>query len=216
MSLKSKILNRLLLTALLGCVGLVHAQAPSSAPATTAISPAKKELIGKLVQLQQPGIDAMSRGLLQQPIERLMQGVGAAVQQNVPEDKRQATLKSVESEVQKFYNDTGAMLSERAQKLAPATLTPILDERFSEDELRQLIAWMESPINKRYFELGSQMQKSLAEKLVADTRPAVETRLKALEQNVVKTLNAAQGQAAAKPAAAASGSKPAPAAGTKK
>lgn len=206
MSLKSKTLNTLVLATMMAVSGIACAQ---STAASTGSSPAKKELVAKMLQLQQPGIDAMSRGLLQKPVANLMQNVGAAIQQKVPEDKRQATAKSVETDVQKFYTETGNLLSERANKLAPATLGPMLEERFSEDELRQLIVWMESPINKRYFEVANEMQKQLAEKLVADTRPTVESKLKALEQNVIKTLNAAQAapQPASKAAPAASSAK---------
>jgi uncharacterized protein len=177
-------LKKIAALALLACAGQV-ALAQASAPAAS--SPAKKELVAKVLLLQQPGLEALGRNLLQQPIANLMQGAGQALQQ-VPADKREATAKAIEADIKKFVDETSPMMRDRAIKLAPGTVGALLDERFTEDELKQLVAWLESPVNKKYAQLGSEMQKALVEKLVAETRPTIEPRLKALEQSVVKQL----------------------------
>lgn len=169
--------------ALLVGTGLSHAQ---SAPAA-ASSPAKKELIAKLLQVQQPGIENLSRAVLQGPLGNLMQGAGAALQQ-LPPEKREATAKSIEAEVKKFAEENGPMLRDRAIKLAPSTIGTMLDERFTEDELKQLLAWLESPVNKKFSQMGGEMQKALTEKLMADTGSTLDTRYKALQQSVAKQL----------------------------
>jgi len=176
--------------------------------ATTPVpsSPAKKELVNKLLQLQQPGIEAMARGMLQQPVGNLMQNAGMALQQ-LPPEKREATAKSIEAEVRKFVEETTPLLRDRAIKLAPSTIGALMEERFTEDELRQLLAWLESPVNKKFAQLGSEMQSSLGQKLIAETRGTVEARLKTLEQSVAKQLGMTPA-----PAAAASAAKPASAA----
>lgn len=163
--------------------GLSHAQ---NAPAA-ASSPAKKELIAKLLQVQQPGIENLSRAVLQGPLGNLMQGAGAALQQ-LPPEKREATAKSIEAEVKKFAEENGPMLRDRAIKLAPSTIGTMLDERFTEDELKQLLAWLESPVNKKFSQMGGEMQKALTEKLMADTGNTLDTRYKALQQSVAKQL----------------------------
>lgn len=167
----------------------VLAQAsPAAQPATAAASsPAKKELVAKLLQLQQPGFETLGRSLLQRPVTQLMQGASQALQQ-VPPEKREATIKAIDTDIKKFVDETGGLMRDRAIKLAPSTVGAMLEERFTEDELKQLVAWFESPINKKYNQMGAEMQKALTEKLVAETRGTVETRLKALEQNVAKQL----------------------------
>jgi hypothetical protein len=65
-----------------------------------------------------------------------------------------------------------------------------------------LVAWLESPVNKKYAQLSGDMQKALAEKLVAETRPTIETKLKALEQSVIKQLGITPKPAASAPAPA--------------
>lgn len=202
--LMSNALRPLILAALMGCAAsLAQAQASAASAPAASSSPAKKELVARVLQLQQPGLEAMSRAMLQQPVGQLMQGAGQALQQ-VPAEKREATAKAIEGEIKKFVDETAPLMRDRAIKLAPSTIGAILEERFSEDELRQLAAWLDSPVNKKYGQLGPEMQRALAEKLVADTRGTVETRLKTLEQTVAKQL----GLDAPKPAAAP---KPAPA-----
>jgi len=172
--------------------GLSHAQGAAAG----ASSPAKKELIAKLLVVQQPGIDTLSRTILQQPLGGLMQGAAGALQQ-MPAEKREATAKAVEAEVKKFVEENGSMLRERATKLAPSTIGVLLDERFSEDELKQLLAWFESPVNKKFNQISGELQKSLTEKLLADTGSTLDTRFKALQQTVAKQLGVS-----AKPASA--------------
>ena len=164
---------RWMLLALLTGATLAHAQTPT-----------KKELAQKLVQLQQPAIDGLARGLVEQPAAQMMQAAGNVLQTQVPADKREAIGKNVEAEVRKFVEESLPLVRERATKIAPAALGAALEEKFSEDELKQLIAWLESPVNKKYQQLGPEMQNGFVQKLVADTRPVVEVRLKALEEKV--------------------------------
>lgn len=200
--LMSNALRPLILAALMGCAAsLAQAQATAASAPAAGSSPAKKELVARVLQLQQPGLEAMSRAMLQQPLGQLMQGAGQALQQ-VPAEKREATAKAIEGEIKKFVDETTPLMRDRAIKLAPSTIGAILEERFSEDELRQLAAWLESPVNKKYGQLGQDMQRALAEKLVADTRGTVEARLKTLEQSVMKQLGIAPKPATSAPAPA--------------
>lgn len=161
----------------------------------------KKELVQKILVQQQPGIEALARGLAGDTANRVMQAAGEGLQR-VPADKREAAAKAIEADIKKFYDESESMLRDRAVKLAPTTIGATLEEKFSEDELKQLLAWFESPVNKKYQQLGPEMQNGLAQKLVADTKPSVEPKLKALEQSIRKQLGVP-------PAAAPAGSKPA-------
>ena len=61
-------------------------------------------------------------------------------------------------------------------------------ELISEDELKQLIAIIESPVNRKFLQLGGEMQKALLDKLVSETQGAVEPKVKALELSIGKRL----------------------------
>jgi len=124
----------------------------------------------------------------------------------VPAERREAVAREIQSDVKKYADETVPLLRKRAVELAPATLGPLFEERFNDDELKQLVTFLESPVYRKYQQLGGEMQRSLGEKLVADTRPTVEPRLRALEQQITQRLQAAQRG----PAASAPGPAPAP------
>ena len=202
----NKSLKMLAVAALLCSANLSVAQgaAPASS-AAQASSPAKKELIAKLLVLQQPGIEMLTRNILQQPLAGLMQSAGGALQQ-VPADKREAVGKAIEADLKKFFDDNAPMMKERAIKLSPTTIGVVLDERFSEDELKQVLAWLESPVSKKFGQVNGELQKVLTEKLMADVGGTLDTRFKTLQQGVAKQLGVTAPKAAA-PAPAASAAK---------
>ena len=149
---------------------------------------AKKDLVQKVLLLQQPGLEAVARGLVEQPAAQMMQAAGQALQTAVPADKREAAAKAIEADVTKYVDEALPLVRDRALKAAPSTIGAALEEKFSEDELRQLIAWLESPVNKKYQGLGADMQKAFVQKVVADSRPLIEPKIQALEQKVRATL----------------------------
>lgn len=197
-----------LLAAALALAGPALAQAPSaaSAPASApAASKAKKELVAKVLQLQRPGIEGAARVLAEQPAAQLMQRAGLVLQNNVAADKRETVAKDIQADAKKYADEAVPILAERAVKLAPTTIGPILEAKFSEAELKQLIGILESPVNRKFQSLGGEMQRALSEKLVADSRGAIEPKLRALEQSMAQRLNVPrEGGAASAPGGAAS------------
>jgi uncharacterized protein len=144
----------------------------------------KKELVQKLLQLQQPDIESMAREIAARPGMQILQAAGNVMQVQIAPDKREAMGKKIEAEVKKYIDEASPLLTARAVKLAPSTYGAALEEKFSEDELKQLIAWFESPINRRYRELAPQVQNAFFQKLVADAAPVLDPRLQALQQKM--------------------------------
>jgi hypothetical protein len=187
-------MKKLMIAALLSSAALAGAQTPAaSAPS----SPAKKELVQKLLVLQQPGIEQVARGLVERPALQMMQEASLVLQRQIAPDKREAIGKQVEADVKKYVEEATPLVRERAVKLAPSTIGPILEEKFSEDELKQLITWLESPINKKYAQIGPEMQTAFVQKLVLDARPVVDPKLQALDGKVRSTLGLPPAGAAA-------------------
>ncbi len=165
---------------------------------------AKKELVAKVLQLQQPAIEGVARGLAEQPAAIMMQQVRVVMQTRIPPDKRDPIAKDIQADLKKYGDDVLPLMRDRAIKLAPSTIGAMLDERFTEDELKQLIALLESPVNRKYQQMGGEMQKSLSDKLVADAKDTMEPKIKALEQAIAAHLGLP-------PAPAADNAAPAPA-----
>lgn len=161
----------------------------------------KKELVQKLLQLQRPGIEAMARTLAEQPAAQAVQNSRQILLNRVPPDKREAASRAAEAEIKKYLDETVPLVRDRAIALAPTAIGPMLEDKFSEEELRQLITWIESPLNRKYQGMGVELQNTLGQKLVADMRSVVEQRVRTLDSNLAKALNITP--APAKPAASA-------------
>ena len=173
-------------------------------------SPAKKDLVARILKVQQPGIEAMARGLAEQPAMELMRNASNALPSRVAKDKQEAVAKDIQGDVQKYLADTVPVVQARAVKLAPSTIGALLEERFSEEELKQVVAIVEAPVYSKFQRMGDDMQRALIEKLIADMRPTVEPKIRALEETVGKRLGVtASGAAPAAPAAARASAKPA-------
>lgn len=185
----------------------VQAQTTAAAPASAPTSAAKKELVKKLLQLQQANFDVLSRGIVERPAIQLMQAAAQPLQTQVPADKREATGKQIEADVKKFVDDSVSLLKERTAKLIPSTFGSGLEEKFTEDELKQFIAWTESPANKKFQQLLPDIQASFMQKLAADTSPVLDPRFQALQQKVRTTLTTAIGNAGTGTAPASSPAK---------
>lgn len=172
----------------------------------------KQELVQQILQRQQPGLDAMARTLVEQPAAQMMQAAGRALQTEVPADRREAAAKAIEADVKRFVDEATPLVRDRAIKAAPSTIGAMLDEKFSEDELKQLIAWFDSPVNKKYQQLNAEMQKGFVQKVVTDSGPVIDPKLRVLEQKVRASL----GVPAARPAASSTqGSGKSPSGSTK-
>jgi uncharacterized protein len=162
-------------------VGL--AQAQTVAPA------GKKDMAAKVLVLLKADLEGLAQQLVAQPAMVMQQRAIAALP-SVPADRRDAVARDIEADLRKYVDDTSPAVRDRAVKLAPSTIGPLLEERFSEDELRQIAAFLESPVNRKFQQLFPEMRKALAEKLVADSRGEIEPKLRALEQTVGKRLGA--------------------------
>lgn len=178
---KKSVVNSL---ALVPVVALLLAAGVAQAEPTAA----KNELIGKILQLQRPAIEGIATALAQQPAAQMMQGANIALQTRVAADKREAIGKEIQADLKKYVDEAVPLLRERAVKIAPTTIGTLLDEKFTEEELRQLVAIMESPVNRKFGQMNSELQKSLGEKLVAETRSLIEPKVKALDLSIGKRL----------------------------
>jgi len=159
-------------------------------------SPAKQELIARILKLQQPGIEAMARNLAEQPAAIILDGMSATLSTRIAPERRDAVVREVQAEVRKYTDEAVPLVRERAIKLAPSTIGALLDEKFTEDELRQLVALIESPVYAKFQLLGNDMQRALTQKLIAETRPQIEPKVKALEQAIARRLGLTAGRAA--------------------
>ena len=97
----------------------------------------------------------------EQVIFRAMQVTAQAVAR-APADKREALANEVKADVRKFYEDASAVMREQTVRVAPATVGGMLEEKFTEDELKTLLAWLESPVSRKFQQAAGEVQQSLS------------------------------------------------------
>ena len=155
----------------------------ASAPAAPS-SPAKKALVQRILTLQQSEVEAFARGVVERPAAQMMRDAGLAIQQQVPPEKRESTGHAIKAEVKKYVEEAYPLVRERALKIAPSTIGAILEARMTEDELRTLLAWLDSPTNKKYQQVGLDVRNAFAQKLLADMPALLDPKLQALDGRI--------------------------------
>jgi len=161
----------------------------------------KKELVNKLLALQAQGVEQVATQIVQQPAMAMMQQAGMVLQR-LPQDKREALARDIDADLRKYAEESVPIVRTRAAELAPLTVGAVLEERFSEDELRQIIATLENPAWRKFQGSAGDMQRALVERLVADTKGQVDPKLQALQRSVADRLRAAAPEQPAAPARA--------------
>lgn len=184
-------MKKFTLLALLLAAGAAVAQTPPP-------SASKKELVARILVLQQAAIEQTAQSLVERPAMVLQQQAGLALQTRVPPEKREAAAKQVQEDLKKYVDEVGPLARQQAVKLAPSTIGTLLESKFTEDELKQLIAIVESPVNRKYQQMGGELQNALGQKLVAQMQATVEPKVKALEQSIAKRLGLSAPPTAAK------------------
>jgi hypothetical protein len=176
---------------------LAQAQGASPAPTSAASTTAKKALVARVLELQKPGIEGLANQVAMAPAMQLRQQAAMALQQSVAPERRENAAREMEADLRKYVDEVGPPVRERALRLAPATIGAILEERFTEEELRQLVALLESPVNRKFQQVGPELQRALGERLVGETRSTVEPKVRELEQSLARRLGLQPGSGAA-------------------
>jgi uncharacterized protein len=189
--------NTLIVMALCGTAHAATAATPpataaaSAAPAAAAaaIPPAKQVLIDKILTLWH--MENVGLSMLQAPVSDAVAQAKAVLQGRVTDDKRDAALSDVVNEARKFMEETTPTVRNSALKLIPSKVAPLLAARFSEDELKQMIVILESPVKQKFEALLPELQKSLGEAVAADSGPVINPKLQDLKQRIGMRLRAA-------------------------
>ncbi len=174
----------------------------------------KQDQIKRLPSLQKTELDALATDLAQNPARQIMAQAQSVLLQAVPPEKREAAAKQITAELTKFVESATPDIKASANKVAADAVTPVMASKFTEDELKQLVTMLNSPIIKKYQETLPEMNQALLEKISADVRSDFEPKVQSLQTSVRNILDSASGgkltqAAAAQAKAAANASKPA-------
>ena len=82
----------------------------------------KKELVARILVLQQPAIEQTAQTLVERPAAQLQQQAGLAMQTRVPPEKREAMAKLIQDDLKKYVDEAAPLVRQQAVKLAPSTI----------------------------------------------------------------------------------------------
>lgn len=166
------------------------AAAPTGAAASTpAASPARQALVDRLLSLWH--VEDVAVVMVQRPAVNAMEQARVVLQGRVSAEKRDRTLKDISSDVQAYVDEATPIAKANAQKLVAPTVGPMLLESFDDNELRQIIALLESPVKKKFEKLVPVMEKTLGEKVASESAAAINPKLQTMTQAVGLKLRAA-------------------------
>lgn len=161
--------------------------------ALSAQAETKQDLIKQLPSLQTSELDALAAEMAQGPIRQIGAQAQQIMLQIVPPEKREATAQSISTELKKFIDTTTPTVQASARKLAPEVVSPIIESKFSEAELRDLINMLNSPVFKRYQGLLPEMSQAAIARISDDVRPTLMPKAQVLNDNVSKIIDQASG-----------------------
>jgi uncharacterized protein len=168
---------------------LANAHAAPPSQSAQVASPAKQELAKKIVQLMH--IENLGVTMLQEPVVKAMGQARVTLQARAPAERHEAALRDIAEDAKKFMDEATPLVTNSAQKHIPSTVIPLLTERFTEDELRQIVAMLESPVKKKFEALVPDIQKTLGEKIATDTRAVIDPKMDNLTQRIGMRLRTA-------------------------
>ncbi len=179
--MKSSKFHRPLLIALLAFAGAASAQQAPSAE--------KQKLIDRVLALWH--VEDAAIAMIQRPAVEAIQQARIALQGRVSGVKQEAALKGMEPDVQKYVDEATPIVRDNALKLKPSVLGPLLAQNFNDEELRQLIQLLESPVKRKFEQLVPQLERAYGERIASESRAAVDPKLQAMTKAVGSKLRAA-------------------------
>ena len=155
--------------------------------------PASKQALVQRV-LDKMGLDAVGLQMLQSPVADMLRQSRVVVQSRVPAEKQDATMKDITAEAAKFVEQEAPALRTSTHAIVQASVAPLLAQKFSEDELKQLAGILESPVLAKFEGVVPELKKAVGENVAKANAAQIQPKMTALQNRVGLKLRAAVGQ----------------------
>jgi uncharacterized protein len=157
----------------------------------------KVDLATKVVALQQgPELDRLVQQLSSGATQELIASWGPKLEASVPKAKQQKASEDLNVELKKYSEDANKLIGKQVSKVSADTLVPAYVEKFSLEELKQLVAFFESPAIKKYQSTAPELGNIFVQKLIEASRTDVMARAKQFDDAAVKIVGSAPAPAA--------------------
>ena len=129
--------------------------------------------------------------MLREPVDNALRQARAALQARTTPEKRDEALKDIEGYSKDLLEKLMPKVISKAKELTQTTVVPILSEKMTEDDLRQMISILESPAKAKFEALIPEMQKALGKKLGEDQGKEIKPQMEELQQRIGKRMREA-------------------------
>lgn len=176
-------MSKTILKNALGALALI------TAPAWAAGTPEQQALIERVLQLWHP--EHVVLAMVQRPAADALQQSRIALQGRVGAEKRDQTLKAITADAQRYIDEATPLAQAAAQRQLPSAVAARLAEQFSVEELRALVAMLESPVKRKFEQFVPQAERALGEQVTADVGAQIQPRLQAMTESIGTKLRTA-------------------------
>jgi hypothetical protein len=166
------------------------ATAAAAASAQTApVSPEKQALVQRV--LAKMPMENVGLAMLQTPAAEAVRQARAVLQGRATPEKQEAALKDITAEANKFLEEEAPLVRASTREVVDTTIAPMLAQRFTADELKQLAAILESPVKAKFEAMAPEIQKTLGESVARANQAQINPRLTELQNKIGLRLRAA-------------------------
>ena len=170
----------------LGCMAQANAEGMNGVP------PAKQALVQRV--LDKMGLESVGLQMLQTPVADMLRQSRVVVQSRVPADKQDALMKDITAEATKFVEQEAPALRTSTHAIVQSSVAPLLAQKFSEDELKQLAGILESPVLAKFETIVPEMKRAVGENVARAQGAQIQPKMTELQNRVGLKLRAAVGQ----------------------
>jgi hypothetical protein len=163
----------------------VAAHAQGAAP----VDPEKQKLIDHLLAVYHPEARVILEA--QRVGTQAMEQAAFGLQGRVSKQKQEQAMKDIGADVQKYVDTATPLVQGSAKKLVGPSVGPILAQNFTNDEIKQLIAIFESPVNAKFQKIVPEMERAVGEKVSTDVGPELNKQITTLKTDVGTRMRAA-------------------------
>lgn len=174
-----------------GLIGLALAGS-ACAEGMNAVPPEKQALVQHV--LDKLELETVAMQMLQAPVADMLQQSRVLIKTRVPADKQDAAMKDVDAEAAKFVQEEAPILRTSTQAIVRTDVAPMLAQKFSADELKQLAAILDSPVLAKFETLVPEMKKTVGESVAKANQAQIKPKMTELQNRVGMRLRAAVGQ----------------------
>jgi hypothetical protein len=170
----------------LGCMAQANAEGMNGVP------PARQALVQRV--LDKMGLESVGLQMLQTPVADMLRQSRVVVQSRVPADKQDALMKDITAEATKFVEQEAPALRTSTHAIVQSSVAPLLAQKFSEDELKQLAGILESPVLAKFETIVPEMKRAVGENVARAHGAQIQPKMTELQNRVGLKLRAAVGQ----------------------